>query len=181
MCLHLNGFLLCTVESIFSLDLSELGWGKELRIPDCLLLRSRVPVNGKGMFWITGGFKSPPATSEWQREQKKQRVLSFTEAETTTDNLGTCPTAQCWIVGEICCCKTQKNQLADCAVCKDKPSHHGVSIINFPFLTDFNICKSIGSWMEIGAKTHTKGLNCLCEMPPLISPEHLLSQLSKWT
>ena len=52
MCLHLNGFVLesMSVESIFSLDLSEGGWGKELRIPDCLLLRSRVPVNGKGMF-----------------------------------------------------------------------------------------------------------------------------------
>ena len=82
------------VWSLFlALTCQNLVGGKELRIPDCLLLRSRVPVNGKGMFWITGGFKSPPATSEWQQEQKKQRVLSFTEAETTTDNLGPCSTA----------------------------------------------------------------------------------------
>ena len=109
VCIWMDFFWKTEVWSLFlALTCQKLVWGKELRIPDCLLLRSRVPVNGKGMFWITGGFKSPPATSEWQREQKKQRVLSFTEAETTTDNLGPCSNSPVLKRWEICRSRTQK-------------------------------------------------------------------------
>ena len=76
-----------------ALTCQNLVWGEGVEDSWLFVTAVEGPLNGKGMFWITGGFKSPPATSEWQQEQKKQRVLSFTEAETTTDNLGPCSTA----------------------------------------------------------------------------------------
>ena len=112
MCLHLNGFLLenRSVESIFSLDLSELGWREG--VEDSWLFVTAVEGAGQwqrdvlnnrwlqkpaGNFWVTAGAEKA-AGSEFHRSRNhhwQPWTLFYSPGK-------------CWNFGGMCCCKTQK-------------------------------------------------------------------------